>query len=80
MNRGSVTGDGLQVVLFGTPPLHLHNSSLDATVADVTEVLSVLLYTVSHWVSHSLCEAALALLKVLVVSNLLYQILINIRQ
>lgn len=59
-------------MLFSTPPLHLHNSSLDATVADVTEVLSVLLHTVSHWVSHSRCEAALALLKVLVVSDLLY--------
>ena len=66
-----LTSDVLLFVLLHTPLLHLHNSSLNATVVDVTEILSILLYTFGHWVSHSRCEATLALLKVLVISDLL---------
>lgn len=65
-----VTSDGLLIVLYGTSPLHLHHAPLDATVADVAEVLRVLLHTLCHNISGGGSEAALALLKVLVVSHL----------
>lgn len=64
------TSDGLLVVLDGAPPLHLHHAPLDAAVADVAEVLGVPLDTVGHRVAGGGREAALALLKVLVVSDL----------
>lgn len=64
------TGDGLLVVLDGAPPLHLHHTPLDAAVTDVAEVLGVLLHAVGHRVGGGGSEAALVLLKVLVVSHL----------
>lgn len=64
------TSDGLLVVLDGAPPLHLHHAPLDAAVADVAEVLGVLLDAVGHRVGGGGGEAALALLKVLVVPDL----------
>lgn len=64
------TGDGLLVVLDGASPLHLHHAPLDAAVADVAEVLRVLLHALRHGVRGGGGEAALALLKVLVVSHL----------
>lgn len=64
------TSDGLLVVLDGTPPLHLHHAPLDAAVADVTEVLGVPLDAVGHRVGGGGGEAALVLLKVLVVPDL----------
>lgn len=64
------TSDGLLVVLDGASPLHLHHASLDATVADVAEVLGVPLHALGHRVRGGGGEAALVLLKVLVVSHL----------
>lgn len=57
-------------MLDGAPPLHLHHAPLDAAVADVAEVLGVLLDAVDHRVGGGGGEAALALLKVLVVPDL----------
>lgn len=57
-------------MLDGTSPLHLHHTPLDATVADVAEVLGVLLHALCHRVRGGGSKAALALLKVLVVSHL----------
>lgn len=65
-----LTGGGLLIVLLGASPLHLHHTSLDAAVADVTEVLGVPLHALSDGVSDGGGEAALTLLKVLVVSDL----------
>lgn len=65
-----LTSDGLLVMLYSTSPLHFHHAPLNAAVADVTEVLSVPLYTLSHEVSGGRSEAALTLLKVLVVLHL----------
>lgn len=67
MSGGGLTGDGLLVVLHGTSPLHLHHTPLDATVADVAEVLRVLLHALRHRVRDGGSKAALALLKVFVV-------------
>lgn len=67
---GRRTSDGLLVMLQGAPPLHLHHAPLDAAVADVAKVLHVLLHAVSHRVRGGGSKAALALLKVLVVSYL----------
>lgn len=57
-------------MLDGTSSLHLHHTPLDAAVADVAEVLRVLLYTLSYGVRGGGSEASLALLKVLMVSHL----------
>lgn len=57
-------------MLYSTPPLHFHHTPLNATVADVTKVLSVSLDTLSHKVSGGGSEAALTLLKVLVILHL----------
>lgn len=57
-------------MLDGTSPLHLHHTPLDAAVADVAEVLGVPLHALCHRVRGGGSEAALALLKVLVVSHL----------
>lgn len=62
-----LTSGGFLVMLYSTSPLHFHNTPLNATVADVTEVLSVSLYTLGHQVSDGRSEASLILLKVLVV-------------
>lgn len=67
---GKGTGDGLLVVLQGALPLHLHHAPLDATVTDVAEVLSVPLHTFCHQVGGGGREAALVLLKVLMISHL----------
>ena len=64
------TGGGLLVVLDGPPPLHLHHFPGDAAVVDVAELLRVLLHTLSRQVGAGGSEAALTLLKVLVVSHL----------
>lgn len=64
------TSGGLLVVLDGASPLHLHHAPLDATVADVAEVLGVPLHALCHQVRGGGSEAALALLKVLVISHL----------
>ncbi len=64
------TSDGLLVMLNGTSPLHLHHTPLDAAVADVAEVLGVLLHALCHWVRGGGSEASLALLEVLMVSHL----------
>lgn len=68
--QSNCTGDGLLVVLDGTPPLHLHHAPLDATVVDVAEVLGVPLHALCHQVRGGGSEAALALLEVLMVSHL----------
>lgn len=65
-----LTSGGLLIVLLCASPLHLHHTSLDAAVADVTEVLGVLLHALSDGVRDGGGEAALTLLKVLVVSDL----------
>lgn len=65
-----LTSDGLLIVFLCTSPFHLHHTSLDATVADVTEVLSVSFHTLSYGVRDGGGEAALTLLEVLVVSDL----------
>lgn len=65
-----LTSDGFLVMLYSTSPLHFHHTPLNAAVADVTEVLSVSLYALSHKVSGGGNEAALTLLKVLVVLHL----------
>lgn len=57
-------------MLQGAPPLHLHHASLDAAVTDVAEVLSVLLHAFCHQVRGGGSEAALVLLKVLVIPHL----------
>lgn len=57
-------------MLDGAPPLHLHHAPLDAAVADVAEVLGVPLDALGHRVGGGGREAALALLKVLVVPDL----------
>lgn len=57
-------------MLDGASPLHLHHTPLDATVANVAEVLGVLLHALGHQVRGGGSEAALVLLKVLVVSHL----------
>lgn len=62
-----LTSGGFLVMLYSTSPLHFHNTPLNATVADITEVLSVSLYTLGHQVSGCGNEAAFTLLKVLVV-------------
>lgn len=67
---GERTGDGLLVVLQGAPPLHLHHAPLDAAVADVAEVLRVPLHALCHQVRGGGSEAALVLLKVLVIPHL----------
>lgn len=64
------TSDGLLVVLHGAPPLHLHHTPLDATVADVTEVLRVPLHALRHGVRGCGSETALAFLKVFMVFHL----------
>lgn len=64
------TSGGLLVVLLSAPPLHLYHTPLDATVVDVAELLGVLFHAFQHWVGGGGSEAALALLKVLVVSHL----------
>lgn len=51
--------------------LHLHHFPLDSTVVDVTEILCILLHTLSDGVGHDWCEAALVLLKLLVVHHLM---------
>lgn len=68
---GQLTSDGLLIVLLCTSPLHFHHTSLDAAVADVTEVLGVSLHTLSDGVRDGGGETALTLLKVLVVSDLI---------
>lgn len=70
MLRWNRTGDGLLVVLDGALLLHLHHTPLDAAVADVAEVLGVLLHALHHQVRGGGSEAALVLLKVLVVFHL----------
>ncbi len=65
-----LTSGGLLIVLLCTFPLHLHHTSLDAAVIDVTEVLGVLLHALSDGVRNGGGEAALTLLKVLVVFDL----------
>lgn len=58
------------LVLVHALALHLHHPPLDAPVADVTEVLHVLLHPLRDGVGHHGREAAFALLKVLVVLHL----------
>lgn len=58
------------VVLYCASPLHLHHTSLDAPVVNVTEVLHVFLHTVSHKVRGGGSEAALGFLKVLMIPHL----------
>lgn len=70
VQASNCTSDGLLVMLDGTSPLHLHHTPLDAAVVDVAEVLGVLLHALCHQVGGGGSEAALALLKVLVVSHL----------
>lgn len=65
-----LTSGGLLIVFLCTSPFHLHHTSLDAPVADVTEVLGVSLHALSYGVRDGGGEAALTLLKVLVVSDL----------
>lgn len=65
-----LTSDGLLIVFLCTSPLHLHHTSLNAAVVDVTEVLCVPLHTLSYGVRDGGGEAALTLLKFLVVSDL----------
>lgn len=65
-----LTSGGLLIVFLCTSPLHLHDTSLDATVGDVTESLGVPLHTLSYGVRDGGSEAALTLLKLLVVSDL----------
>lgn len=67
------TGDGFLVMLYGASSLHLHHASLNATVVDVTEILHVLLHSFGHRVGGGGSEAALVLLKVLMVSHLSYK-------
>lgn len=57
-------------MINGTPLFHLDHAPLDSTVADVTEVLGVLLHTLRDQVGDGGREAALGLLKVLVVAHL----------
>lgn len=57
-------------MLQGAPPLHLHHAPLDASVIDVAEVLSVPLHTLCHQIRGGGSEAALVLLKVLMISHL----------
>lgn len=65
-----LTSSGFMVMFYSRPPLHFHHTPLNAAVADVTEVLSDSLHTLSHKVSGCGNEAALTLLKVLVVLHL----------
>lgn len=65
-----LTSGGFLVVLYSTSPLHFHHTPLNAAVANVTEVLGVSLYTLSHKVSDGGSEAAFILFKVLVVVHL----------
>lgn len=67
---GGATCDGLLVMLNSSPPLHLHHTPLDAAVADITEVLHVLLHALGNGVSHHRREATFLLFEVLVVPYL----------
>lgn len=75
MCPGFLTSEVL-LVLVHTFPLHLHHPPLDAPVADVTEVLHVLLHALRDGVGHHGREAPFALLKVLVVLHLQFQMIV----
>lgn len=58
------------LILFYALSFYFHHFSLNASVADVTEIMHVLLHTLCYRVSNHWCEAAFALLKVFVVLHL----------
>lgn len=61
------------LVLVHALLLHFYHSSLNASVADVTEVLHVLLHTFCNGVSDYRCESTFVLLKVFMVFHLSWE-------
>lgn len=58
------------LVLVHTLSLHFYYSPLNASVADVTEVLHVLFHTFCNGVSNYRCESTFVFLKIFMVFHL----------
>ena len=61
------------LVLVHALLLHFYHSSLNAPIADVTEVVHVLLHTFCNGVSDYRCESTFVFLKILVVFHLSWE-------